>query len=62
LFGRQGQGPRGAAEVVAAGALALSAAFMVLNETFANWQAIWLGAILAACAFILLQSRDAQSP
>jgi uncharacterized membrane protein YcaP (DUF421 family) len=60
LMGRRGQGPRGVAETVAAAALALSAVYIVLDETFANWQAIWLAAILAACAFILARSRDAQ--
>jgi hypothetical protein len=33
----------------------------VLDETFANCQAMWLAAILAASAFILARSRDAQN-
>ena len=61
LCGPRGQGPRGVAEMVAATALAMSAVFMVLNESFVNWQAVWLAAIFAVCAFTLVQSRDAQS-
>jgi uncharacterized BrkB/YihY/UPF0761 family membrane protein len=41
--------------------LAVSAVYIVLDETIANWQAIWLAALLAVCAFILARSRDAQS-
>jgi glucan 1,3-beta-glucosidase len=61
MCGPRGQGPRGVAEMVAAAALAMSAVFMVLNESFVNWQAVWLAAIFAVCAFTLVQSRDAQS-
>jgi hypothetical protein len=61
LVGPRGEGARGTAEVVAAVTLAVSAVFMALNETFANWQAIWLAAIFLAGAFILVRSRDAQS-
>jgi glucan 1,3-beta-glucosidase len=61
LMGGRGQGPRGVAETVAAAALVLSAVYIVLDETFANWQAIWLAAILAASAFILARSRDVQN-
>jgi exo-beta-1,3-glucanase (GH17 family) len=61
LIGRRGQGLRGAAETVAAVTLAVSAVYIVLDETIANWQAIWLAALLAVCAFILARSRDAQS-
>jgi hypothetical protein len=61
LVGRRGPGVRGIAELVAAATLALSAVFMALNETFANWQAVWLAAIFLAGAFILARSRDAQS-
>lgn len=61
VMGCRQKGPRGTAEVVAAVALGLSAVYIALNETFANWQAIWLAAILAAAAFILVQSRDVQS-
>ena len=55
------QGRRGAAELAAAALLALSASYIVLDETFANWQSQWLCATLLALAFILAQVRDAQS-
>jgi exo-beta-1,3-glucanase (GH17 family) len=61
IVGRGEKGPRGTAEVVAAAALAIAAVYIALNETFANWQAIWLAVILAVAAFILVQSRDVQS-
>jgi exo-beta-1,3-glucanase (GH17 family) len=61
IMGRRQKGPRGVAEVVAAAALAVASVYIALNETFANWQAIWLAAILAVAAFILVQSRDVQS-
>jgi glucan 1,3-beta-glucosidase len=52
---------RGAAEGVAAATLALSAVYIALNETFANWQALWLAAVLAAGSIILLQRPVEQS-
>ena len=58
---RRKKGPQGTAEVVAAATLAVAAVYIALNETFANWQAMWLAAILAAAAFILVQLRDVQS-
>ena len=45
----------------AAGMLALSVPYIVLNEGFANWQSLWLCAALAAFAFSLVRVRDAQS-
>ena len=36
------------AETVAAAVLVLCAAFIVWNETLANWQALWFAATLAA--------------
>jgi glucan 1,3-beta-glucosidase len=53
------KGLRPAAEAVAAAVLSLSAVFIAINETFANWQATWFCATLLALAFILLQARDA---
>ena len=47
------------AERVAACALALSAIYIVLNESFANWQAVWFGVVLLCLAFILARARDA---
>jgi glucan 1,3-beta-glucosidase len=54
-------GPRAMAETVAAGVLALSAGYIAFNETFANWQAIWLCAGFLGLAVILLRARDAPS-
>ncbi len=52
-------GRRPAAEVLAAAVLAIAAVYIALNETFANWQAIWLCAGFAGLAVILLRARDA---
>ncbi len=52
-------GARAMAETVAAAVLALAAGYIAFNETFANWQAIWLCAGLLGLAVILLQARDA---
>jgi glucan 1,3-beta-glucosidase len=60
LVGRA-KGPRGVAEMSAACVLALSVTYIVFNETFANWQSLWVCAVLAALAFNLAQVRDAQS-
>jgi exo-beta-1,3-glucanase (GH17 family) len=51
-------GARGRAEGVAAVTLAGSAVYIVLNEGFANWQALWFGAILAVLAITLFQRRQ----
>jgi exo-beta-1,3-glucanase (GH17 family) len=56
--GTRPQGPRAIAETVAAAVLALSAVYIAFNETFANWQAIWLCAGLVGLAFILARARD----
>jgi glucan 1,3-beta-glucosidase len=55
----QQPGARAVAERVAAYVLALSAVFIVLNESFANWQAVWFCAVLLCLAFILARARDA---
>jgi glucan 1,3-beta-glucosidase len=60
-IGPKGGGGRGLAESVAAWVLALGAAFIVLNEGFANWQALWLGASLLALALTLVRGRDVQN-
>lgn len=52
------KGARGAAELAAAATLALSAVYIVFNETLANWQAVWFCALLAALSLILFRSRD----
>jgi exo-beta-1,3-glucanase (GH17 family) len=52
-------GPRAVAERFAAAALAISAVYIVFNETFANWQAVWFCAAILGLSFILMQARDA---
>ena len=47
------------AETVAAAVLAASAVYIVLNESFANWQAVWFCAGLLGLGFILARARDA---
>jgi drug/metabolite transporter (DMT)-like permease len=53
-------GFRAAAETLAAAVLAVSAIYVALNETFANWQALWLCAGVIGVAFILLRARVVQ--
>jgi hypothetical protein len=53
------EGSPPAAETLAAIALAVSAVYIAINETFANWQAIWLCAGLIGLAVILARTRDA---
>jgi hypothetical protein len=52
-------GPRAMAEAVAATVLAVAAVYIAFNETFANWQAIWLCAGFLALAVTLARARDA---
>ena len=59
MTARNAAGRKPLAEMAAAVVLVLSAAFIVWNETFANWQALWFAATLAALAFSLLRTRDA---
>jgi glucan 1,3-beta-glucosidase len=54
-------GARGAAEILTALVLALSVPYIVINESLANWQSLWLCAALLALAVILTQVRDARS-
>ena len=56
---RAAAGARAVAETAAGVALLLSAAFIVWNETVANWQALWFAAALALVAFSLLRARAA---
>jgi glucan 1,3-beta-glucosidase len=51
-------GVRAMAEAMAAATLALCAVYIVFNETFANWQAVWFCAGLIALAFKLWWARD----
>jgi glucan 1,3-beta-glucosidase len=61
LAGARLAGRRDVAEVLAAGLLALSAVYIAVNETFANWQSLWLCGVLLVLALILSRARDAQS-
>jgi hypothetical protein len=54
-------GRHGAAEWAGAGILTLAVPYIVLNESVANWQSLWLCAALTALAFSLARVRDAQS-
>jgi exo-beta-1,3-glucanase (GH17 family) len=48
-----------AAETAMAATLAAAAVYVVFNESFANWQALWFAAGLIALALTLLQARAA---
>ena len=52
-------GRRPAAETLAAAVLAVSAVYIAINETVANWQALWLCAGFIGLAFILSTARAA---
>jgi hypothetical protein len=54
-------GTRPPAETTAAALLAGSAVYIVLNESFANWQSLWLCSVFVALALTLSRLRDAQS-
>ena len=52
------KGIRPTAETAGAGALALSVLYILFNEGFANWQSLWLCAVLAVLAINLARVRD----
>ncbi len=52
---------RAIAETVAAAVLAVSAVYIVFNESFANWQAVWFCGGLVAFAVMLARVRDVPS-
>jgi exo-beta-1,3-glucanase (GH17 family) len=54
------RGQRGLAETVMAAALAGSAVYVALNESFANWQALWLCAVFFGIAISLTRVRVAR--
>jgi exo-beta-1,3-glucanase (GH17 family) len=54
-------GKRATAETLGAAVLAVSAVYIAINETIANWQALWLCAGFVGLAFILSRARDAPS-
>jgi glucan 1,3-beta-glucosidase len=53
------KGLQPSAETVAAGTLALSAVYIVFNETVANWQALWFAGGLVVLAATLVPGRGA---
>jgi len=53
-------GRRAPAETLAAAVLALAAIYVAINETLANWQALWLCAGFVGLAVILWRVRNAQ--
>jgi glucan 1,3-beta-glucosidase len=55
--GARNAGRRSRAETIAAATLAGSAIYIVLSEGFANWQALWFGAVLSVLAFTLDRQR-----
>jgi glucan 1,3-beta-glucosidase len=48
-----------AAEMALASTLGVAAVYIVCNESFANWQALWFAAGLLAFALTLLRAPDA---
>ncbi len=54
-------GPRGRAETIAAVTLAGSGLYIVRNEGFANWQALWFGAVVMVLAVTIDRLRDGRS-
>jgi len=58
---RPARGTSTLAEMIAAITLALCAIYIVINETMANWQAAWLGAVLLVVAMSLARQRGARS-
>ena len=52
-------GFRPAAEMLAAAVLTVCAVYIAIDETFANWQALWLSFGLFGLALALMRTRDA---
>ncbi|MEP7030034.1 MAG: beta-(1-6) glucans synthase [Pseudolabrys sp.] len=61
LIAARPQGRCGAAEIISAALIALAVPYIVLSESFANWQSLWLCAALVSLAFSLARVRGAQS-
>jgi len=59
LVGPRSAAARPLAETLSAAVLILCAAFIVWNETIANWQALWFAATLLALVVSLLRARAA---
>ncbi|MGY8662873.1 beta-(1-6) glucans synthase [Bradyrhizobium sp. UFLA05-109] len=62
MLNRPQTGLRPIAESVFAGLLALSAAYVLINEGRDNWQSLWTCAMYLLLAFTLWRARAAQSP
>ena len=60
LFTPRPAGKRAAAETLAAAIIGVCAVYVAINETVANWQALWLCAGFIGLAFILSRARDAR--
>jgi exo-beta-1,3-glucanase (GH17 family) len=58
---KRAMGPRARAETVAGAVLIASALYIVPNESFANWQAVWFCAAIFVLGFILVRARDVPS-
>jgi len=58
-FLRPSIGVRGAAEIAMAAVLALCAIYIAVNESVANWQALWCSGALLGLALTLVRSRAA---
>ena len=58
-FLRASAGARGRAETAMAAVLALCAVYIAINESLANWQALWCSGALLALALTLQRSRAA---
>ena len=56
---RASAGARGAAEVAMAAMLAICAIYIAINESLANWQALWCSGALLALAVTLVRVRAA---
>ncbi len=50
------------AERLAGGTLVLSAIYIAFNESFVNWQSLWLCALILALGAILLRSKPQAAP
>jgi hypothetical protein len=62
LLNRRAEGTRPIAEAVFGGALVLSAAWIVVNEGFTNWQSVWTCAVWALLGATMWRARAAQIP
>lgn len=60
LLNRRAEGTRPIAEAAFSCALALSAAYIVVNEGFSNWQSLWTCAVYAGMAATMWRARAAK--